>query len=594
MSPAVPTPISEPAREQLGQLAAQWSAQQQLWASGYLAGLAAAGGAALADAPAQASQPTVSGTVLYGSQTGNSQGVAEALAASGASLGLKLRAVNMADYAPARLAKEQHLLVVVSTHGEGDPPDDAKELFDALGDGDGPSLSQLKYAVLALGDSSYAQFCQTGRDFDQRLAARGATALLPRVECDLDYETPAEAWRQEVLEQLRPEPVQAPVLHAVPDPAPVTFSRKNPFLASVEVNQKITGDDSGKDVRHLELSLEDSGIQYQPGDSLAVLADNPPELVSRVLAATGLADDAPVQLDNQTLALADALRSERELTRLTRPVLERHAAVSDAEALRLALSPDGNLRQFLFDHQVVDLLTQYPVALEPQALVDLLAPLAHRAYSIASSPAIDEASVHLTVARLTFEAFDEPHIGAASSALAELSPGDELRVFLDPNPRFRLPENPETPIIMIGPGTGVAPFRAFLQEREQQRDRLGKVGDNWLFFGDRHFETDFLYQIEWLRWRKSGLLSRLSAAFSRDQAEKRYVQHLMEEQGETFFAWLEAGACVYVCGDAEHMAPDVDAALTRLVQTHGALSGEQTAAYMAELKRSGRYRRDVY
>ncbi len=586
MSLAVSPPISPDAQQALNQLAGQWSADQQLWASGFLAGMAAN------SLPATAAEPALRGTVLYGSQSGNGQAVAEALAASGSANNLNLRAVSMADYSPARLKKEAYLLVVVSTHGEGDPPDDALDLFEALADPDGPKFPELNYAVLALGDSSYAQFCQTGRDFDERLAARGASALFERVECDLDYHEPASNWQSKVLEALKERQPQSatPHLQVVPQITADQYNRNRPFPATVEVNQKITGGTSAKDVRHLELSLAESGLSYEPGDSLAVVIDNPVALVDKVLAATGLPADQEVLLNEENTTLVNALTEQRELTRLTRPVLERFAQYSDAPAVSEALANVDQLKSFLFDHQVVDLFQQFPVTLDAQQLVDLLAPITHRSYSIASAQELNPDSVHLTVDALKYEAFGEDHIGAASTTLAELDAGDEVRVYMDPNSRFRLPEDSSAPVIMIGPGTGVAPFRAFLQER----DASGADGKNWLFFGHQHFASDFLYQIEWLRWRESGLLNNLSVAFSRDQAEKRYVQHLMEEQGKAFYQWLQDGAYLYVCGDAERMAGDVDDALRALVAEHGGLNPEQTDDYLSDLRRSGRYRRDVY
>ncbi|MEM9531031.1 MAG: flavodoxin domain-containing protein [Pseudomonadota bacterium] len=585
MSLPVQAPVSPESQHELTALAGGWSADQQLWASGFLAGMAAARGHA-----APASAPALKGTVLFGSQSGNGQGVAEALASAGADLGFELRAVNMADYAPARLAREELLFVVVSTHGEGDPPDDAADLWSSLADPTGPRLEQLRYAVLALGDSSYAHYCQTGRDFDERLAARGAQALVPRVECDLEYQEPAEAWRSQVLETLKEEfaPAAAPPrLRAVP--ASEAYTSARPFPALLEVNQKITGRDSSKDVRHLELSLDGSQIEWEPGDSLGVKIANPASIVDEVLEAADLDGDAVVRLADEETSLRQALTGEREITRLTRPVLERFSGQTDHPDLTAALADSSELAPFLFRHQVVDLLREYPLALDAQTLLDVLSPLAHRAYSIASDAQATGSSVHLTVARLTYEQFGRAHAGAASTSLADAAAGGEIPVFLDPNPRFRLPEDPATPVIMIGPGTGVAPFRAFVQRREAQ----GASGKNWLFFGDRQRHNDFLYQVDWLRWRKAGLLE-LDVAFSRDQEDKRYVQHVMAERGAEFYDWLESGAAVYVCGDASRMAPDVDQALTQLVQKHQARGAEAAAEYVQQLKRSGRYKRDVY
>ena len=593
MSAVVSTPISTEGQNQLSALAGQWSADQQLWASGFLAGMAAARAIPAVVQPAAGALPQVQGTVLYGSQTGNAQVLAEQLAASGLGQGLSLRAVSMADYAPARLKKERYLLVLVSTHGEGDPPDDAQALWDALADADGPALAQLHYGVLALGDSSYANFCQTGRDFDERLAARGAQRLLERVECDLDYAPAAEAWSTSAIAALAPhlKPADAgPTLRAVPSAVAARFTRKHPFSATVEVNQKITADASDKDVRHLELSLEGSGIAYAPGDSLAVVPRNRQTLVEDALAQLALDGDQTVDVDGEAEPLRIALARKRELTRLTRPVLARYAEHAGRAELAAVLQDSAALSEFLFRYQVLDLLREFPASFQAQQLVDLLAPVAHRAYSIASAQSVADYTVHLTVAKLAYTDFGRPHIGAASQSLADLAPGDPVDVFLDPNPRFRLPDKPDTPIIMIGPGTGVAPYRAFLQEREAQN----AAGDNWLFFGDRHFSSDFLYQIEWLRWRKTGLLNRLSVAFSRDGEDKVYVQQRMREQGTDLFAWLQRGAVVYVCGDAKQMAPDVHQALLDVIAEHGGLAAPEAADYLQQMLRSGRYRRDVY
>ncbi|MDJ0653008.1 MAG: assimilatory sulfite reductase (NADPH) flavoprotein subunit [Xanthomonadales bacterium] len=588
MSAVFDTPIPQEHQQQLQALAQAWSANQQIWASGYLAGMAAAAG----PSPAAAAVPAMEITVLYGSQTGNGQSVAESLAASAADQSLSARAVSMADYSPARLRKEKFLLVVVSTHGEGDPPDDAEDLWDFLGGEKLPDLSGLQYAVLALGDSSYANFCQTGHDFDQRLAAAGAVRLMDVVECDLDYQGDAGRWQEQAFAALKPllQPVEthAPVLRAVPDQP--RYTRETPFIAEITVNQKITGRDSDKDVRHLEISLEGSGISYQPGDSLAVIPHNAANLVEQALAATGLAGDQIVPVDGSDQTLVQALTRSRELTRLTRPVLESYTELTGNEALAGILESRERFAEFLDRYQVIDLLREFPHALDPAQLVEVLGPIAPRSYSIASAPALHDDEVHLTVALVSYQAFDRDHQGAASSHLAELQPGDTVSVFLDPNPRFRLPEDPTAPVIMIGPGTGVAPFRAFLQQREA----VAAPGLNWLFFGDRRFHSDFLYQMDWLRWRKSGLLDRIDVAFSRDQENKVYVQHRIREQGAELFRQLQDGAFVYVCGDAEFMAPDVHQALLDVIAEHGDMDDEQAADYLKQLGRNGRYRRDVY
>ncbi len=585
--PLTESPLEAHEQARLSAMALTWSDQQRLWASGFLAGMAAAGQPALAPQPA--AKPLA--TVLYGSQTGNGQAVAERLAAAAENRGLAVTVKNMADYAPAKIKQEKFLFLVVSTHGEGDPPDDAEELWSYLGSERAPKLTDLKYAVLALGDSSYANFCQTGRDFDQRLAALGASELHARVECDVDYLDAAAAWQDRMLEIgeefLRPEPAVAPrpMLRAVP--AAPRHTRERPFAAELLANQTITGRDSDKDVRHLELSLAGAGIEYQPGDSLAVVPRNPKQSVEGLLQAARLDADEAIELDGETLPLAKAFTERLEITRLSPPLLKAYAELGAVKSLRALLSEPDALRGYLERHQVADLVADHPFSIGAQDLVSLLRPLGARSYSIASAPAEYPDEAHLTVSVLREEG-RRLRLGAASNHLAALEAGAEVQVYLDANPRFRLPDDPATPIIMIGPGTGVAPYRAFLQQREAS----GAPGRNWLFFGDRHFASDFLYQIEWLRWRKQGLLNRLDVAFSRDQEQKIYVQHRLREQGAEIYRWLVEGAWLYVCGDAKAMAPDVHQALIDIAAAEGGT--EHAQEFVQQLKREGRYRRDVY
>jgi sulfite reductase (NADPH) flavoprotein alpha-component len=582
----------------LRDVTAGFTNEQLLWASGYLAGLAAAGGAApaasAAAAPAAESDATARLTILYGSQTGNGRAVARKLEAAAARSGVAVDLVSMADYPAARLKRERFLAIVVSTHGEGDPPDDAMELHRFVTGRRLPSLEALSYWVLALGDSSYENFCQTGRDFDRQLAAAGARRVEPLVECDLDYTDTAEAWAESVLQQAsgllgRSQDVAAaPVLRVVP-PAP-RHTRNSPLAARLLVNQRITGRDSSKDVRHLELDLEGSGLRWEPGDSLAIVNRNPDRVVEPVLEALGFDGDEAVDATGRPLR--EELAVGREITALNRPFLEAWAAAESSGRLTLELERlhGGGLGPWLQVHQLIDVLREFPAEIEAERFSAMLRTLPPRQYSIASAPEYAEDEVHLTVALLHYEAHGAPHWGAASSWLAlDRNEGDPVPVFVEPNERFRLPAD-DVPVIMIGPGTGVAPFRAFLQAREAR----GARGRNWLLFGDRNFASDFLYQIEWLRYRKQGLLTRLDLAFSRDQAEKRYVQHRMQESAREFHAWLEEGACVYVCGDAKAMAPDVDHALREIVATQSGRDEDGVEEYLAGLRLAGRYQRDVY
>jgi sulfite reductase (NADPH) flavoprotein alpha-component len=585
-------PLSDERRERLESAVAGLSGEQLTWASGYLAGIAAAG---RQDRQA-ATVSTVAGseaqrrlTILYGSQTGNGRRIAEAMQAEAATRGLASRVVSMADYRPAELHREKLLAVVVSTHGEGDPPDDSEALHEFLAGPRAPRLESLHFSVLALGDSSYADFCRTGRDFDERLAALGATRFGERVDCDVDYDEPATRWRDAVFDSARErlgEQAAVPRLHAVPS-GPAAAVAAGPIRAEVLANQRITGRGSDKRVHHVEFAVQ--GLAYEPGDALAVVTRNPPAVVDAILELTGLDGDG---LLGDGRVLAEALAADLEITKASAGFLERYAAASRSGALAELLE-QGNrtdLAAYLADRQVIDVLHDYPAALPADEWVACLRGLKPRLYSIASSPLANPDEVHLAVAAVEYEAFGRPHWGSASTALAELEVGDSLAVRVEPNPRFRLPADPSAPVIMIGPGTGVAPFRAFLEHREA----IGAEGRNWLFFGDRHFTSDFLYQVEWARWRKSGVLARMDVAFSRDQAEKIYVQHRLREQARELYAWLEDGAHVYVCGDAARMAPDVHAALAAAIAEAAGTTLERGEEYLKALRRAGRYQRDVY
>lgn len=579
--------------QQLGELqraVAGLAPAQLTWVSGYVAGLAAADGGRTAPA----APPGETLTVLYGSQTGNGQTIAERLAERARDQGYATNLVSLADYKPANLKRETLLTLVVSTHGEGDPPDDAELFHEFVLSDRAPKLAKLRYAVLALGDSSYSNFCQTGRDFDTRLAELGGERVQPLVECDLDYEDAAAAWAENVLaelpELLKPAESPLPRLRAVKNVA--TFDKSNPFPAEVLANQKITAADSSKDVRHIELSLEGSGLRYEPGDSLAVIVHNPPQLVSEFLNELGLDAEEAVTVGSESLPLRQALDEKLEITAANQGFLRAWAGFSGANELSKLVEPGNNaaLARFLETHQIIDVVRKYSARISAETFVGSLRKLSPRSYSIASSLAANPDDVHLTVAAVRYEAFGRPHWGAASTHLADrVAEGDSVRVFVEPNPRFRLPSD-DTPIIMIGPGTGVAPFRAFIEERVER----GATGRNWLFFGDRTFRNDFLYQLEWLRHRKNGHLDRLDVAFSRDRGSKVYVQHRLRENARDIYGWLDEGAVIYVCGDAKHMAGDVHDALIEIIAAQAGRNRDDAERRLKELRRAGRYQRDVY
>ncbi len=571
----------------LDQLVAGLDAAALQWLSGYMAGIASGRSA---PAAAAASRPAgLRLTVLYGSQTGNARRLAERIGQRASDAGLNVRVLATGDYPRQELAGERLLLVVISTQGDGDAPEDALGFMEFLGSRRAPALPALRYSVLALGDSSYPQFCATGRALDARLTELGAQRLAERADADLDIDPVATPWIDATLGRLREltDAVPSATVTAL-RPSITAWSRERPFAAELLQNQRITARDADKDVRHLEISLAGSGLSYAPGDALGVWPRNPAPLVAAVLAASGLQADAVVEHDGRSLPLATWLTEDRELTRLSRPLLLAHAQRSGDRDLQAAVETDA--ARLLRDYQPLDLLRRHPAPWTATALVATLRPLAPRLYSIASSAALVGEEAHLTVARVAYDFDGAAHVGAASSHLADAAEGERLRIFIEPNQRFRLPTDASRDIIMIGAGTGVAPYRGFLQERVAS----GASGRNWLIFGERQARSSFLYQLEWQDARKRGGLHRIDLAFSRDQAGKRYVQHAIQDAGRDLWAWIEGGATVFVCGDATAMAPDVHAALLAVAVEHGSKSSEDAAAFYAELTDQRRYLRDVY
>ena len=586
-------PPLDPARTRKVQDALHGLTSAQLqWVSGYVAGLAVAQGTTEPAVIQPASDPSKTLTILYGSQTGNGRAVAEGLEQTATARGLATNLVSLAGYKPANIKRESFVSLVISTHGEGDPPDDAELFHEFLLSDKAPKLDGLKFTVLALGDSSYLNYCQTGRELDGRLRELGAKQMLPIVECDLDYEDAASRWSEDVIKSLPDELASAaevPRLHAVRPLAP--FDKHRPFEAEVLTNQKITGARSSKDVRHVELSLEGSGLSYEPGDSLAVIADNPPQLIEELLAALSFSGDEQVTIKDSTIPIRDALRTELEITAPSLSFLKTYADLTGSEELRELVASERRLAEFLDTRQIIDIVREFPATLNAADFAGALRKLMPRSYSIASSLLANPDEVHLTVAAVKYQAFGTEHWGAASTMLSDrIAEGDKVSVFVDSNPRFRLPADGQTPIIMIGPGTGVAPFRAFVEQRAE----LGATGKNWLFFGDRTFHSDFLYQLEWQRFLKRGILQRLDVAFSRDQADKIYVQDRIREHAADVWTWLQQGAVLYVCGDAKQMAGDVHDALIDVLVTQADYDTDSAENYLKDLRRAGRYQRDVY
>jgi sulfite reductase (NADPH) flavoprotein alpha-component len=601
-------PLSVEPFAQIARLAEGLDSAGLWWLSGYAAGLARAQGglAPLASVAAQAdaaAQPRERLTVVYGSQTGNARRVAEALAAKFEAEGLPVRLLRADAYPTRELKDEHYLAIVISTQGDGDPPDDARALVEFLDGKRAPKLPNLRFTVLGLGDTSYPQFCAIGQRIDARLEALGAQRWVARADADLDIDTVASPWAAQVLAEgkealkARNAPL-ATVTPLRPHLAPAAaWTRERPFTAELIANQRITGRGSEKDIRHIELSLEGAGLDYEPGDALGVIVENPPALVEAIIAELGLDAGTVVTVGTDTLSLRDWLGKRREITRLSRPFVATHAAHAGSDALNRLLAPDQReaLTALMAGSQVIDLLHDHPGAWTAEALVEALRPLQPRLYSIASSRKAVGDEAHLTVAHVEYQHGDATRWGAASHFLAAREEGAQVQVYIEHNERFRLPADGARDIIMIGPGTGVAPFRAFVQEREATRSSTSAAtGRNWLFFGNPHGREDFLYQVEWQDALKRGALHRLDLAFSRDQASKIYVQHRLREQARELFAWLENGAHLYVCGDATRMAKDVHAALLEIIAVQGGKSAEDANDYLNALQAQGRYARDVY
>ncbi len=583
-------PFTSDQRRALDSLIVGLDPVQRGWLSGYLA---ASGAPAAAPAPVSAGKLTV----FYGTESGNSETLADRAVKAAKKRGFQATMKNMADISPADLAKVGNLLVIISTWGDGEPPETATAFYKEFMSAD-LALSSVKFSVCGLGDTAYEKFCQMGKDIDARLEALGASRIFARQDCDVDYEENFTTWLEGSLSALAPKSAAA----AVSITAPVTafastteYGKKNPFPAETLENILLNGEGSSKETLHLEFLLAGSGLTYEPGDALAVLPVNAPDVVKAVLQAAKLTGNEEVEVKNVgRKLLADALREDYDITALSRAVLTKLAELAQSADLKKLLAEDAKeqLKAYNDGREIVDALTDFaPQGLTAEALASIFRKLPPRLYSIASSPLAHPDEVHLTVAAVRYESNGRQRKGVCSTYLADLvKTGDAVPMFVQPNKNFRLPVDPSTPIIMVGPGTGVAPFRAFVEHRAATE----APGKSWLFFGDQRYTYDFLYQLEWQDHLKSGALTRLDVAFSRDQPEKVYVQDRIAARAQEVYQWLEQGAHFYVCGDANRMAHDVHQALISVVETQAKISREAAEAYVEDLKKTKRYQRDVY
>ena len=588
-------------QEQLAHLQAatsDLSHTQLAWLSGYLWGVvnqqSGVPGGVVAPAATVAVADTATITLISASQTGNARRVSEQLRDELLAAGLNVNLVNAGDYKFKQIAQEKLLIIITSTQGEGEVPEEAVALHKFLFSKKAPRLESSAFAVFSLGDSSYEFFCKAGKDFDIRLAELGAERLLDRVDADVEYQPSAKVWRENLVTRLKARVPSSVTAATIPDTETAhstLYNKEAPFTATLAVNQKITGRASDKDIRHFEIDLGDSGLHYQPGDALGIWYNNSPGLVKELVELLWLKGDEIVSVDGQMLPLSEALSSHFELTVNTASIVEQYAQLARNKLLLEWVGDKAKLQHYAETTPIVDMVRFAPAQLSAEQLTGLLRPLTPRLYSIASSQAEVESEVHITVGIVRYDVEGRARTGGASGFLADqLEEDGDIRVFIEHNDNFRLPTNPATPVIMIGPGTGIAPFRAFMQ----QRDSDGATGKNWLFFGNPHFTEDFLYQVEWQRYVKDGLLTHIDLAWSRDQENKIYVQDKLRAKGAELWRWIQEGAHIYVCGDASRMAKDVEQVLLEVIAEQGGMDTETADEFLSELRVERRYQRDVY
>lgn len=592
-------PFSADQRQSLNQLLAGLDTGQTTWLGGFLAGVAAASGgvsAAPVAAPAAAKLPV---TVFFGTESGNSEGLAADDVAALKSQGFTAKMKSLGDATFKDFQDAQNALLVVSTWGDGEPPDAVVSFFETFMSGDAPKLDGLNFSVCALGDTSYEKFCECGKEFDRRLAELGANRIVDRVDCDVDYDDAHEEWFGKVVEALNAKCGSSGVaaVAAVPaiTAAGVAYSKKNPFPAPLLDRVMLNGEGSSKETWHIELGLAGSGMTYEAGDALALVPKNAPDVVESILNAGGFDANRKVEVKGGgERALGDALTENFDITGVSPTILKKYNALANSEKLTKMLKPEHkkDLQDYLWGRQIVDVLEDFPIpGLAAEDFTGLLRKLPPRLYSISSSVKAHPDEVHLTIASVRYNAHERDRKGVASTFIADdLAIEDTVKVYTHANKNFKLPKRGNVPIIMVGPGTGVAPFRSFIEERAAE----GADGKSWLFFGDQRYSYDFLYQLEWQKYLKDGTLTKLDVAFSRDQKEKVYVQHKILERSKEVFAWLEEGAHLYVCGDASRMANDVNEALIAVAMKEARLKRDAAEYYVEDLKKSKRYQRDVY
>lgn len=584
--------LNDKQQKLISELAADLKKEQLLWISGYLAGLSSSGTATSSVDMADTGR-AIPLTILFGTHTGHSEEIAEQIKYEAEANGFIVEVEVMEDYNRSDLKKVENLLIVVSTHGEGEPPLTALDFLEYLQGDRAPKLNNLNFSVLALGDKSYQKYCQTGIDFQTALLKAGAKEFVPIVLADVDYHEDAEKWRHDVLAFLAKGTglSSSSASTDIEEVSSIVYNRKNPFRASVIEKIKLSGRDSKKEVYHLELSLEDSELRYEPGDTVGIYASNPVNLVDQVINHLSLNEAEQVQLKDGKTTILEALTSRLEITVLSREVIVKYASISEQPTL-LKLADDFDMiEEYVYGHDFLDLLTDFPASINSVQLVEVLRELPARMYSIASSQSAFPEELHITVSAVRYEKNQREHLGVCSTYLIDqINVNDMVGIFIEKNRGFKLPSEKDAAVIMVGAGTGIAPYRSFIQQRQREK----ATGLNWLVFGDQHFYSDFLYQAEWQKHLQKGILSKINVAFSRDQEEKVYVQHKLKENGAELYEWLQNGASFYVCGDKNHMAKDVHQTLIEIVSSEGGKSLAEAEDYLTTLKKERRYQLDVY
>ena len=593
------SPFTEEQFEAIKKLLNPLNEIQIAWISGYIAGLS---NQTPSGEKAESSETVTTDyanrplTILYGSRTGNGKGLAKVAEKMALENGLSTEVKSMEDYKLKDLASEKKLLIIVSTHGDGEPPFQAKEVYDYIHGKRAPKLDGVQYAVLALGDSSYLHFCKTGKDFDKQLEKLGAKRIKNILCCDVDYKQSDEQWLKEVLQDFKqiagsagPNTARQQKTYSLVKTT--GYSKQKPYMAPVFEKINLHGRGSERQTLHIELQTEAEGLTYEPGDSAGIIPVNSEELIAEVLKVTALQPNEIVEVNNTERTLHEALYRDFELSKITSDVIKRYLEIVPNNELKKISEDINSLQTYIYGRDIVDLFTDYPAVITAGQLIKLLRPLQPRYYSIASSPKAFPGEIHLTVALVDYTHSGRNKRGTCSGFLSEiLTENEQVPVFIEPNPNFRLPVNPTTPIIMIGAGTGIAPYRAFVQERELSTG----AGKSWLFFGNRNFETEFLYQTEWQQHLKTGALTRMDVAFSRDQDEAVYVQHRMLEHAKELYQWIEDGAHIYICGDRKKMATDVQNALLSIIQQEGGYNPEEAQEFADQLQKEKRLQTDVY